>query len=83
MKLGIFETWFFKICASKRFMKKSLRNYVRIEYKKKFCVSKILMIELAQTKKSLRKSLELVCKKRNILKLVQAVNAKRNPSELM
>ena len=41
------------------------------------------MIELAQTKKSLRKSLELVRKKRYTLKLVQAVNAKRNPSELM
>ena len=57
-------------------MKKSLRNYVRIEYKKKFCLSKILMIELAQTKKSLRKSLELVRKKGITLKLVQAVNAK-------
>ena len=64
-------------------MKKSLRNYVRIEYKKKFCLSKILMIELAQTKKSLRKSLELVRKKGITLKLVQAVNAKWNPLELM
>ena len=34
------------------------------------------MIELAQTKKSLRKSLELVRKKGITLKLVQAVNAK-------
>ena len=41
------------------------------------------MIELAKTKKSLGKSLELVCKKRNTLNPVQAVNAKRNPSELM
>ena len=54
--------------------------------KKNLCLSKILMIEFLKTyanKKIHKKTLELVCKKRNTLNPVQAVNAKRNPFELM